>query len=71
MGKATDPLADADELTTPGEWLLFAEALYEKYELALGQITSSAHDEALYLILHTLGIPLCSTRRSLFNNATR
>lgn len=60
MGKKSDPLADADELTTPGEWLLFAEALYEKYQLALGQITTSAHDEALYLILHTLEIPLDS-----------
>ena len=60
MGKGADLLADADELTSPGEWLLFAEALYEKYELALGQITTSAHDEALYLILHTLGIPLDS-----------
>lgn len=60
MGKGTDPLADADELTTPGEWLLYAEALYEKYDLALGQITTSSHDEALYLILHTLEIPLDS-----------
>ncbi len=60
MSREADPLADADELTTPGEWLLFAEALYEKYELALGQITTSAHDEALYLILHTLAIPLDS-----------
>lgn len=60
MGKPFDPLAEADELTTPGEWLLFAEALYEKYDLALGQITASAHDEALYLILHTLGIPMDS-----------
>ena len=46
MGKGSDPLANADELTTPGEWLVFAEALYEKYELAL------------YLILRTLEIPL-------------
>lgn len=60
MGKGVDPLVEADELTTPGEWLLFAEALYEKYQLALGQITTSAHDEALYLILHTLEIPLDS-----------
>ncbi len=60
MGKTVDPMAEADELTTPGEWLLFAEAMYEKYDLALGQITTSAHDEALYLILHTLEIPLDS-----------
>lgn len=60
MGKKTDPFAEADELTTPGEWLLFAEALYEKHDLALGQITTLAHDEALYLILHTLEIPLDS-----------
>ncbi len=55
-------------LTTPGEWLLYAEALYEKFDLALGQITTSAHDEALYLILHTLEIPLDSDESVLAEN---
>lgn len=43
---------------TPGDWLAFALRLYESEGIALGQIASNAHDEALYLILHTLGIPL-------------
>ncbi len=45
---------------SPGAWLKGVLVLYEKEGLALGQIASNAHDEALYLILHTLGIPLDS-----------
>lgn len=45
-------------LTTPGAWLEWATGEYERHGLALGQITDNAHDEALYLILHTLGIPM-------------
>ena len=33
---------------------------YESHDLALGQISDNAHDEALYLILRTLGLPLDS-----------
>ena len=44
--------------TTPGAWLVAALRQYEKHALTLGQIATNAHDEALYLILHTLGIPL-------------
>jgi len=55
-----NPLAGAKRCRTPGAWLRFAEDLYEKQELALGQITTNAHDEALYLILHTLGLPMDS-----------
>jgi len=56
---------DAQRLATPGEWLGFAQACYADHGLALGQIATSAHDEALYLILHTLGLPMDSDERVL------
>lgn len=55
-----DPLAGADRCGTPGAWLGFLLKVYEREKLALGQIATNAHDEVLYLILHTLGIPLDS-----------
>ena len=58
-------------MATPGEWLEFVEQLYEKRELALGQIATTAHDEALYLILHTLGLPMDSDERVLTKKLTK
>jgi ribosomal protein L3 glutamine methyltransferase len=51
--------ADAPR-ATPGAWLEWAEAAYARAGAALGQIAADAHDEALYLILHALGLPLDS-----------
>jgi len=48
----------AQGLRTPGAWLEAAVRWYEEREVALGQIATNAHDEALYLILRTLEIPL-------------
>lgn len=48
------------ELLTPGHWLQWAIGEYERHNLALGQISDNAHDEALYLILRTLELPLDS-----------
>jgi ribosomal protein L3 glutamine methyltransferase len=45
---------------TLGDWLHRAEKLYARHKVALGQVATSAHDEALYLLLHTLGLPLDS-----------
>jgi ribosomal protein L3 glutamine methyltransferase len=45
---------------TLGDWLHRAEKLYARHKVALGQVAMSAHDEALYLLLHTLGLPLDS-----------
>ena len=45
---------------TVGDWLHYAEKLYARHTVALGQVATSAHDEALYLLLHTLGLPLDS-----------
>jgi len=50
----------ADRLLTLGNWLHHAEKQYARHKVALGQVATSAHDEALYLLLHTLGLPLDS-----------
>ena len=51
-------LPPTSQLTTLAAWLEFAEEVYAKARLALGQITDNAHDEALYLFLRTLDWPL-------------
>jgi len=45
---------------TLGDWLAFAEKRYAREKVALGQVATSAHDEALYLLLRTLELPLDS-----------
>lgn len=45
---------------TLGDWLDRAQKLYARHHVALGQVATNAHDEALYLLLHTLGLPLDS-----------
>lgn len=45
---------------TLGEWLSWAERQYARRKLTLGQVATTAHDEALYLLLHTLALPLDS-----------
>jgi ribosomal protein L3 glutamine methyltransferase len=57
--------AEADAQVTLGDWLAFAESLYERETVALGQVAMSAHDEALYLLLRTLGWSLESDARVL------
>jgi ribosomal protein L3 glutamine methyltransferase len=55
--------ASSDEtrgLVTVGDWLAFAERLYERENIAVGQVATNAHDEALYLLLRTLELPLDS-----------
>jgi ribosomal protein L3 glutamine methyltransferase len=46
--------------STLGDWLAKAQRLYAKHRVALGQVATNAHDEALYLLLHTLNLPLDS-----------
>ena len=43
---------------TVGGWLTWAERQYARRKVALGQVATTAHDEALYLLLRTLGLPL-------------
>lgn len=50
---------------TLGEWLAFAEAEYARHDVSLGQVSPTAHDEALYLLLRTLELPLDSDPRVL------
>jgi ribosomal protein L3 glutamine methyltransferase len=52
-------------LKTVGDWLAFAERLYAREKVALGQVAADAHDEALYLLLRTLQLPLDSDARIL------
>lgn len=53
-------LPPTSQLATLGAWMEFAEEVYERGRLALGQVTDNAHDEALYLFLRTLDWPLDS-----------
>lgn len=46
--------------STLGQWLERAERAYRRQGAALGQVAASAHDEALYLLLRTLDLPLDS-----------
>ena len=46
--------------TTLGQWLQWAQRAYARRGVALGQVATTAHDEALYLLLRTLGLPLNS-----------
>jgi len=45
---------------TLGDWLKWAERAYAKHDAALGQVATTVHDEALYLLLRTLDLPLDS-----------
>ena len=56
--------------TTFDDWLQLAEELYEQHEIALGQIATIARDEALYLLLRTLGLPLDSDESVLDRKLT-
>lgn len=53
-----EALPPTSQLTTLAEWVAFAEEVYERMDLALGQISPHAHDEALYLFLRKLDWPL-------------
>ena len=58
-------LGDTSRLITLGDWLRFAEQRYAQENLALGQVATNAHDEALYLLLRALGLPLDTDARVL------
>jgi len=45
---------------TLGDWLERAQRAYARHQVALGQVATNAHDEALYLLLRTLNLPLDS-----------
>lgn len=68
--KRVDPFAGVAELATLSDWLAFVQKLYARENLALGQVATDAHDEALYLLLRTLEIPLDSDARVLTKKLT-
>ncbi len=55
---------------TLGDWLGVAEKLYAREKLALGQVAATAHDEALYLLMTVLALPLDSDARVLKKKLT-
>jgi len=58
-------------LATFDDWLQLAEELYESHEIALGQISTLARDEVLYLLLRTLELPLDSDESVLDRKLTK
>ena len=50
----------AAKLQTLGDWLQWAVRQYARRKVSLGQVADNAHDEALYLLLHALALPLDS-----------
>ncbi|ACB74712.1 50S ribosomal protein L3 N(5)-glutamine methyltransferase [Opitutus terrae] len=66
----SDPFARTDALATLGDWLRFAEKLYTRENVALGQVATNAHDEALYLLLRTLKLSLESDASVLTRKLT-
>jgi ribosomal protein L3 glutamine methyltransferase len=68
--RKADPFAGVGALATLGGWLHFAEELYAREHLALGQVATNAHDEALYLLLRALDLPLDSDARVLAKKLT-
>lgn len=51
-------LNEATNLQTVRDWLRFAVSAFNEAELFFGHGSNSAYDEAVYLILHTLHLPL-------------
>ncbi len=68
--RRADPFAATARLATLGDWLRFAIRLYGREQVALGQVATSAHDEALYLLLRAVGLPLDSEARVLAKKLT-
>ncbi len=55
---ALHTFSDTSELLTVRDWLRFAVSAFSESKLSFGHGSPSAYDEAAYLILHTLHLPL-------------
>jgi len=58
LGDRPSPRFRPGKLATLADWLAWAERQYARHKVALGQVATTAHDEALYLLLRTLRLPL-------------
>ncbi len=56
--KALHNFADTGELHTVRDWLRYTVSAFNEANLSFGHGSASAYDEAAYLILHTLHLPL-------------
>lgn len=52
------PLSDTSDLHTLRDWMRFSVSAFNENNLSFGHGSASAYDEAAYLILHTLHLPL-------------
>jgi ribosomal protein L3 glutamine methyltransferase len=52
------PFSDTTDLHTLRDWMRFAVSAFNENKLSFGHGSASAYDEAAYLILHTLHLPL-------------
>src|SRR4030095_2654507 len=55
-GEPMNPLTN--DLETLRDWLRYAVSRFGESELAFGHGTTNAYDEAAYLLLHALNLPL-------------
>lgn len=65
MAKTSARSPSKRKIKTLRDWLAYAISEYENHGVALGQVAASANDEALYLLLRTLDLPLTTEARVL------
>ena len=70
LGDRPSPRLRPGQPARLGDWLGWAERQYARHKVALGQVAATAHDEALYLLLHSLGLPLDSKPAALRRKLT-